>query len=66
MEAGESFKRLGEVKYSLEENVRQNFLDPLGHLQNKDLKEVNVRHSLLTLCMLGNFLKIDNIVVCLL
>jgi len=41
-EAGESFKRLGEVKYSLEENVKQNFLEPLSHLQTKDLKEVNV------------------------
>ncbi|XP_052276613.1 endophilin-A2-like isoform X2 [Dreissena polymorpha] len=40
-EAGESFKRLAEVKYSLEENVKQNFLEPLSHLQSKDLKEVN-------------------------
>ena len=41
-DAGESFKRLAEVKYSLEENVKQNFLEPLSHLQTKDLKEVNV------------------------
>ena len=41
-DAGESFKRLAEVKYSLEENVKQNFLEPLSHLQSKDLKEVNV------------------------
>ncbi|XP_052792953.1 endophilin-A3-like isoform X3 [Mya arenaria] len=40
-EAGESFKRLAEVKYSLEDNVKQNFLEPLSHLQGKDLKEVN-------------------------
>lgn len=40
-DAGESFKRLAEVKYSLEENVKQNFLEPLSHLQSKDLKEVN-------------------------
>lgn len=41
VDAGESFKRLAEVKYSLEENVKQNFLEPLSHLQSKDLKEVN-------------------------
>ncbi|KAL3866369.1 hypothetical protein ACJMK2_043673 [Sinanodonta woodiana] len=41
VEAGESYKRLGEIKYSLEENVKQNFLEPLSHLQSKDLKEVN-------------------------
>ena len=42
VDAGESFKRLAEVKYSLEENVKQNFLEPWTHLQTKDLKEVNV------------------------
>ncbi|XP_060576915.1 endophilin-A3-like isoform X2 [Ruditapes philippinarum] len=41
VDAGESFKRLAEVKYSLEENVKQNFLEPWTHLQTKDLKEVN-------------------------
>ena len=49
-DAGESFKRLAEVKYSLEENVKQNFLEPLSHLQSKDLKEVNV--SMAGLCVL--------------
>ena len=44
-DAGESFKRLAEVKYSLEENVKQNFLEPLSHLQSKDLKEVNVSNK---------------------
>ncbi|BFY97669.1 hypothetical protein BsWGS_00708 [Bradybaena similaris] len=41
IEAGESFKHLAEIKYNLEDNVKQNFLDPLNQLQNKDLKEVN-------------------------
>jgi len=44
LDAGEAFKRLAEVKYSLEENVKQNFLEPMSHLQTKDLKEVNVRN----------------------
>jgi len=41
VEAGESFKHLAEIKYNLEDNVKQNFLEPLHQLQNKDLKEVN-------------------------
>ena len=42
MESGEAYKQLGEIKYSLEDNVKQNFIEPLHQLQNKDLKEVNV------------------------
>ncbi|KRZ05563.1 Endophilin-A2 [Trichinella zimbabwensis] len=41
IDAGESFKMMADVKYALEDNVRQNFLDPLSHLQATDLKEVN-------------------------
>lgn len=48
IEAGESFKHLAEIKYNLEDNVKQNFLDPLNQLQNKDLKEVNVRTVVLS------------------
>ncbi|CRK94822.1 CLUMA_CG008316, isoform A [Clunio marinus] len=40
MEAGDSLKQIADVKYSLDNNVKQNFLDPLNHLQNNDLKEV--------------------------
>lgn len=43
VEAGESMKQLADVKYSLDDNVKQNFLEPLHHLQSKDLKEVMVR-----------------------
>lgn len=39
-ETGESLKQIADVKYSLDTNVKQNFLDPLYHLQNNDLKEV--------------------------
>jgi len=42
VEAGESYKQLAEIKYSVEDNVKQNFLEPLQNLQNKDIKEVNV------------------------
>ena len=47
MEAGESFKHMADIKYNLEDNVKQNFIEPLTQMQNKDLKEVNVGHMLL-------------------
>jgi endophilin-A len=40
METGESFKQMAEIKYALEDDVRQDFLDPLTQLQTKDLREV--------------------------
>nr|KAG5706564.1 hypothetical protein BaRGS_028735 [Batillaria attramentaria] len=41
VEAGESYKHLAEIKYNLEDTVKQNFIEPLTQMQNKDLKEVN-------------------------
>ncbi|KZS22009.1 Endophilin-A [Daphnia magna] len=40
IESGETMKQLADVKYALDDNVKQNFLEPLHHLQSKDLKEV--------------------------
>lgn len=42
---GEALKEMSEVKYALEDNVKQNFLEPLTHLQTKDLKDVLVSLS---------------------
>lgn len=42
VETGETMKQLADVKYALDDNVKQNFLEPLHHLQSKDLKEVLV------------------------
>lgn len=42
IEMGESLKQMADVKYSLDDNIKQNFLEPLHHLQTKDLKEVMV------------------------
>lgn len=42
VEMGESLKQMADVKYSLDDNIKQNFLEPLHHLQTKDLKEVMV------------------------
>ncbi|XP_076465474.1 endophilin-A3-like isoform X3 [Babylonia areolata] len=41
VETGETFKHLADIKYNLEDNVKQNFVEPLSQMQNKDLKEVN-------------------------
>jgi len=40
LESGESLKQMADLKYALDDNVKQNFLEPLHHLQTKDLKEV--------------------------
>lgn len=45
-------KQLADVKYSLDDNVKQNFLEPLHHLQSKDLKEVLVGSAQIELCEL--------------
>lgn len=34
IETGDTLKQIADVKYSLDNNVKQNFLDPLHHLQN--------------------------------
>jgi len=39
---GESMRQMADVKYALDDNIKQNFLEPLHHLQTKDLKEVMV------------------------
>jgi endophilin-A len=33
---------MADVKYALDDNVKQNYLEPLHQLQMKDLKEVMV------------------------
>lgn len=55
MEAGESMKQLADVKYSLDDNVKQNFLEPLHHLQSKDLKEVLVNLLILNYHIFDRF-----------
>ncbi|XP_052872672.1 endophilin-A isoform X5 [Anopheles cruzii] len=40
VEMGDSLKQMADVKYSLDDNVKQNVLEPLHQLQMKDLKEV--------------------------
>ncbi|KAM3715837.1 Endophilin-A [Dirofilaria immitis] len=41
LDASEAYRQLADIKYQMEDNVKHNFLDPLTHLQQTDLKEVN-------------------------
>ncbi|KAK1150071.1 endophilin-A3 isoform X1 [Acipenser oxyrinchus oxyrinchus] len=43
VDIGEAMKQMAEVKDSLDISVKQNFIDPLQTLQEKDLKEIVVR-----------------------
>lgn len=42
MDVGEAMRRMAEVKDSLDIDVKQNFIDPLQGLCDKDLKEIQV------------------------
>lgn len=39
-DAGEAFSNLAEIKEALDSTVKQNFLDPLDQLRNRDIKEI--------------------------
>ncbi|VDN51081.1 unnamed protein product [Dracunculus medinensis] len=41
MDASEVYRQMADIKYQLEDCVKHNFLDPLAHLLQTDLKEVN-------------------------
>ena len=40
IETGETMKQMADLKYALDDNVKQNYLEPMHHTQTKDLKEV--------------------------
>lgn len=39
---GESLRQMAGIKYALEDNIKQNFLDPLSQIKDNDLKDVMV------------------------
>ena len=38
-DCGEAYRQIADIKYNLEDTIKQNFLDPLTNMQGKDLKE---------------------------
>ena len=40
IETGDTLKQMADLKYSLDDTVKQNYLEPLHHTQSKDLREV--------------------------
>jgi len=40
VDMGESMRQMAGIKYALEDNIKQNFLDPLSQIKDNDLKEV--------------------------
>lgn len=46
IDAGEAMRELGEVKDALDMEVKQNFIDPLQNLHDKDIKEIQVHTNL--------------------
>ena len=42
VDIGESMKRMAEVKDSLDIDVKQNFIDPLQAVADKDIKDIQV------------------------
>lgn len=53
VDVGEAMKRLAEVKDSLDIDVKQNFIDPLQGLCDKDLREIQVSDTLTCYFMSG-------------
>lgn len=46
VDIGESMKRMAEVKDSLDIDVKQNFLDPLQAVAEKDIKDIQVESNI--------------------
>jgi endophilin-A len=52
VDCGEAFRQMADIKYNMEDTIKQNFLDPLTVLQTKDLKETVVGSVLFLFCHL--------------
>lgn len=45
MDFGESMKKMASVKDSLDIDVKQNFIDPLQLVADKDIKDIQVEST---------------------
>ena len=45
IDLGESLRQMAGIKYALEDNIKQNFLDPLSQLKENEIREVYVSDS---------------------
>lgn len=43
-DCSEAYRQMADVKYQMEDQVKHTFLDPITHLQNSELKDVNVSY----------------------
>uniref|UniRef100_A0A0N5A8S6 SH3 domain-containing GRB2-like protein n=1 Tax=Syphacia muris TaxID=451379 RepID=A0A0N5A8S6_9BILA len=41
LDTSEAYRQMADIKYQMEDSVKHNFLDPLSHVQQTDIKEVN-------------------------
>lgn len=44
IDLGESLRQMAGIKYALEDNIKQNFLDPLSQLKDNDIRDVLVKN----------------------
>ena len=52
VDSGEAFRQMADIKYNLEDTIKQNFLDPLTVLQQKDLKELAVSYLMISIVIM--------------
>lgn len=45
VDVAETMRELSDIKDSLDIEVKQNFIDPLQNLHDKDLKEIQVKQN---------------------
>ncbi|KAF8367985.1 unc-57 [Pristionchus pacificus] len=41
VDSGEAYRQCADIKYQMEDTIKRNFVDPLTHMQNNELKDVN-------------------------
>ena len=60
LDVGEAMRELGEVKDALDMEVKQNFIDPLQNLHDKDVKEIQVHNTPYTLHTTAHYHPIEH------